>query len=143
MRLSKKLEVSNPAWLASIASQVSIVVQQLSVLRRWDRFALTQAGYLAIWFSLAGANYAVLEALDISLPLEAAFVVLVVLQVGTSIPSTPGKVGVFQYLTVLALAPFGVEREVALTYSVLLQVVGFGPLVALGGFWSWIGLTDS
>ena len=84
-------------------------------------------------------NYAVLRALnlDIDAPVLAAFFVLIVLQVGTSVPSTPGKIGVFQYLAVLALAPFGVAREPALTYGVLLHVVGFGPVIMLGGFWSW------
>ena len=101
-----------------------------------------QTGYLGIWLALAGVNYAVLRALnlEIDVPVLAAFVVMVVLQVGTSVPSTPGKIGIFQYLAVLALAPFGVAREPALTYGVLLHVVGFGPLVALGGLWSWTGL---
>ena len=94
--------------------------------------------------ALAGVNYAVLRALnlDIDAPVLAAFFVLIVLQVGTSVPSTPGKIGVFQYLVVLALAPFGIEGEPALTYGVLLHVVGFGPVVVLGGLWSWIGLAD-
>ena len=48
--------------------------------------------------------------------------------------------GVAVAVAVLALAPFGVARELAFTYGVLLHVVGFGPLVALGGFWSWRGL---
>lgn len=127
-------------WVAQLARHGETVVESLRIIRRWDDLVLLQAGYLGTWLALAEVNYAVLCALEIGAPVAAAFVVLVVLQVGTSVPSTPGKIGVFQYLAVLALAPFGVAREPALTYGMLLHVVGFGPLVALGGFWSWTGV---
>ena len=129
-------------WVARLARHGETIVESLRIIRRWPELVLMQAGYLGIWLALAGVNYAVLRALnlEIDVPVLAAFVVMVVLQLGTSVPSTPGKIGVFQYLAVLALAPFGVAREPALTYGVLLHVVGFGPLVALGGFWSWTGL---
>ena len=111
-------------WAARLARHGETVVEGLKILRRWHRVVVMQAGYLGVWLALAGGNYAVLRALEISAPVGAAFVVLVVLQVGTSVPSTPGKIGVFQYLAVLALAPFGLGREAALTYGVLLHVVG-------------------
>ena len=127
-------------WVAKLARHGETVVESLRLIRRWQGLVLMQAGYLAVWLALAGVNHAVLRALEIDAPAAAAFVVLIVLQVGTSVPSTPGKIGVFQYLAVLALAPFGVAREPALTYGVLLHVVGFGPVVALGGLWSWTSL---
>jgi len=129
-------------WVARLTRHMETVVESLRVLRRWHRLFLMQAGYLGVWCALAGVNYAVLRALEIGAPITAAFFVLIVLQFGTSVPSTPGKIGVFQYLVVLALAPFGIEGEPALTYGVLLHVVGFGPVVVLGGLWSWIGLAD-
>ena len=128
-------------WVARLARHAETIVESLRIIHRWHALVLMQAAYLGIWLALAGVNYAVLGALDLDIdaPVAAAFLVLIVLQVGTSVPSTPGKIGVVQYLAVLALAPFGVAREPALTYGVLLHVVGYGPLVALGGFWSWTG----
>ena len=140
LRLLERQAHGAGGWVARLARHGETIVESLRIIRRWQGLVLTQAGYLGVWLALAGVNYAVLRALEIGAPVPAAFVVLVVLQVGTSVPSTPGKIGVFQYLAVLALAPFGVARELALTYGVLLHVVGFGPLVALGGFWSWTGL---
>ena len=129
-------------WVARLARYGDTIVESLRIIRRWQGLVLVQAGYLGIWLALAGVNYAVLRALNLAIgaPVGAAFVVLIVLQVGTSVPSTPGKIGVFQYLAVFALAPFRLAREPALTYGLLLHVVGFGPLVAFGGFWSWTGL---
>ena len=140
VRLLERQARGGGGWVAQLARHGETIVESLRIIRGWHGLALMQASYLGIWLALAGVNYAVLRALEIGAPAAAAFVVMVVLQLGTSVPSTPGKIGVFQYLAVLALAPFGVARELALTYGVLLHVVGFGPAVALGGFWSWTGL---
>ena len=37
--------------------------------------------------------------------------VLVVLQVGITLPSVPGRIGVFEYLCILSLAVFGVAQQ--------------------------------
>ena len=142
VRLLERHARRESGWVARLARHGRTIVASLRIIRRWQGLVLMQAGYLGVWLALAGVNYAVLRALEIGAPVVAAFVVLVVLQVGTSVPSTPGKLGVFQYLAVLALAPLGVAREPALTYGVLLHVVGFGPVVALGGLWSLAGLAE-
>ena len=141
IELLRKKADSEDVWIARVARHTEMVVESLRIIRQWYWVILMQAGYLGIWFTLGGVNYAVLRALEVEAPITAVFVVLVVLQLGTSVPSTPGKVGVFQYLTVVALAPFEVARESALSYGVLLHVVGYGPLITFGALCSWIGLT--
>ena len=124
-------------WGRHVARHGGSVLRGLAVVRRARALAVLQAGYLGAWLGLALVNYLVLRALDIGAPAVAALLVLVVLQTGTAVPSTPGKIGIYQLLCVLALTPFEVEREQALTYGVLLQVVEYGPVVALGAFWFW------
>jgi len=82
----------------------------------------------------------VLIAVGLDLPGIAALVVLAIVQLGTAVPSTPGKVGVFQYLSVLALMPFGVGRDLALTFGILLHVVWYLPPVVLGSMGVWVEL---
>lgn len=77
-------------------------------------------------------NWLLLRAFGIDVPFWAAFFVLIVLQVGKLPPSLPGKVGVYQYAVILALAPFGVGRDEALGYSIMLQAVTFIPRIVLG-----------
>ena len=140
VRLLERYADNDDGWVARLARYAETVVESLSIIRSWQGLALMQVGYLATWLLLVGANYAVFRAAGIDAPVVAAFVVMIVLQVGMSVPSTPGRIGVFQYVAVLALAPFGVAREPALTFGVLMHLVGYGPLVALGGLSSWIGL---
>jgi len=62
----------------------------------------------------------------------AACLVLVALTIGISVPSTPGRIGVFQYICVLALAVFGVPQAVAFAYGVLLHGIVFLPTTLVG-----------
>jgi len=77
-------------------------------------------------------NWLLFRAFGLDVPFWAAFFVLIVLQVGKLPPSLPGKVGVYQFAVILALAPFGVERDAALSYGIMLHVVTFVPRIVLG-----------
>ena len=74
----------------------------------------------------------VLLALGIHLPLTASLLTLVVLQAGISLPSIPGRIGVFEYICVLTLAVFGIGQSAAFTYGVLLHSIVFIPPMLLG-----------
>lgn len=106
-----------------------------SGLRAIDRPAAwisTLAASVVSMALAAGANYLLFLAMDLALPLDAALVLLLVLQVGSVPPSLPGRIGVFNYLTVLTLGFYGVDRATALGYSVALYAVAYLPKVLLG-----------
>jgi uncharacterized membrane protein YbhN (UPF0104 family) len=77
-------------------------------------------------------NYWVLLALDIQAPLVASLLVLVAVQAGISLPSLPGKIGVFELTCILALEIFRVSRTIALSYGILLHAVVFIPILVPG-----------
>jgi len=64
--------------------------------------------------------------------LTAALFLLIVLQVGSAPPTTPGKVGVFHYLVVLAMSAYSVDKELALAYSLVLYAVALLPKIMIG-----------
>jgi len=109
----------------------------LDVLRSPRVGLQLQAWSLLIWAMGILVNYIIFLALGLSLSFTAALFLLVVLQVGIAVPSVPGKLGIFQYLCILALAPFGVGKSSALSYSVLLYLVAVGPVLLLGAFFTW------
>jgi uncharacterized membrane protein YbhN (UPF0104 family) len=77
-------------------------------------------------------NVLVFHAFDLHVPLITGLVLLVVLQIGTTVVSVPGNVGVFHYLTVLTLGAVNVPRSDALAVAVVLHAVSIGPKVLLG-----------
>jgi len=91
-----------------------------------------------IW--LMDATGAVLLAyiLKIHLLLEQAFVLLAALGLSSAIPSTPGYVGVYQFVAVTVLVPFGFTKPDALAYILISQMLGY----VLVTFWGVIGLSQ-
>ena len=95
--------------------------------------------FVIIWLAMSWAtallnNQFALLALGIHLPLTASLLVLVVLQAGISIPSVPGRIGIFEYICVLTLAVFGVSQSAAFAYGILLHSLVFIPPTLLGLF---------
>jgi len=127
------------SWRARVQRVVGLALGSLDVLRSpWVGLQL-QGWSLLSWSLSILVNYIVFLALGLPLSFAAALFLLVVLQVGVAVPSAPGKLGVFHYLCILALAPFGVEKSAALSYAVLLYFVVFGPPLLLGAFFLWWG----
>jgi uncharacterized membrane protein YbhN (UPF0104 family) len=63
---------------------------------------------------------------------QATLLVLIGLMAGIAVPSVPGRIGIFEYICVLALAVFGIKQTQALTYGILLHAVVFLPVLVLG-----------
>jgi glycosyltransferase 2 family protein len=89
-----------------------------------------------IWVMDAAGSVLLAYILRIPLLLQQAFVLLAALGLSSAIPSTPGYVGVYQFVAVTTLAPFGISKADALAYILVSQVLGF----LLIGFWGLLGV---
>jgi len=54
------------------------------------------------------------------------------------VPSSPGYIGVFEYITVVALSLFGVDKESALGYALVLHALSYLVVAVLGLVAIWI-----
>ena len=129
-------------WLNT---QFQAVIATLERLREEKvLFSFTLWTLLIVLLS-ASANYLVFLAFGMHLSFLAALFLLVVLMVGVSVPSVPGRFGVFHYLTVISLAVFGVSKDLALVYGVVLHLITYLPPVLMGTYglmrertpWQW------
>ena len=84
------------------------------------------------WFLSALTAYLIFPALNMPVSWIASFLLLIILQVGVSIPSTPGKIGVFQVLCRWTLGLLGVSATLGLAYGVLLYTVVVLFLIVIG-----------
>jgi uncharacterized membrane protein YbhN (UPF0104 family) len=57
--------------------------------------------------------------------------------VGSALPSTPGYVGIYQFVAVTVLTPFGFSRADAIAFIVVAQALMYVVI----GFWGAIGLS--
>jgi glycosyltransferase 2 family protein len=126
---------------APAKTRVQAGLLSLDILRhRADRFKLV--GWTAlIWGTAIANNYLTFLALPMALerPLLASLLILVALQVGISLPTAPGTIGVFQYICVVALGLLGVDESLAFSYGVVLHAIVMLPttLLGVGFFWVW------
>jgi hypothetical protein len=93
------------------------------------RLLLWTAGLI---FSQFLTNFILFKAFHLPLSFGPALVVLLAIQAGSLPPSAPGKIGVFEYSVILALAIFAIPRSEALYYGLMLHLVVFLPKIALG-----------
>jgi len=89
---------------------------------------------LTAWISMAVAMYFGLRSFSLGLPFYAPVLLLVILNIGVIIPSSPGFIGVFQYLCVLSLSYFNIEKSLALSFSFVLHALEYVPITLLGFF---------
>jgi len=136
LRLVEMIAARLPqAWGVRLVRVAEAALGGLRSLRDW-RFALVVSLLSgAILLVSITTNYIVFLAMRMSLPPVAALLLTIVLRIGIAPPSLPGRLGLFQYLIVLALAMFGVDRTAALSYSFALYAIAVLPVLILGTVW--------
>jgi len=76
-------------------------------------------------------------ALRMNPPLISNLVLLVLVSMGSMIPSAPAYIGTTQYACVVGLGLFSVGKSEALAYSILYHATQFFPVVAAGFYLLW------
>ncbi|MGE5179332.1 MAG: lysylphosphatidylglycerol synthase transmembrane domain-containing protein [Bacteroidota bacterium] len=99
---------------------------------------LLRSGLLtaAMWLVNAAVFLMTAEAVHMSLPLWAPFLLAFVVCVGIMVPSSPGFVGVMEGACVVALGLVGVGGAEALAYGVLYHATQLLPLILLGAWYA-------
>ena len=91
---------------------------------------------LLIWFLDAAGTTIGGAALGLRIPPAVAFLLLAGLSLGSALPSTPGYIGIYQFVTVSVMTPFGFSRADAIAFILVTQAVGYVVI----GFWGALGL---
>ena len=121
---------------AKIRERILRIVQQaleaFATLRKTRTSTVLVAWTVGLIFSQILTNVLVFRAVGLSLGFGPALIVLLAIQAGSIPPSAPGKIGVFEYAVILALAVFGITRGEALAYGLILHLTVFLPKIVLG-----------
>jgi uncharacterized membrane protein YbhN (UPF0104 family) len=72
-----------------------------------------------------------------SLPVIEALILLAGLGLSSMLPSTPGALGIYQFVGVNILTPLGFQREAALAYILIAQATNYLVVICWGilGLW--------
>jgi uncharacterized protein (TIRG00374 family) len=108
------------------------VLSGLRAFHHWGRFAGFAALTVVIWISDTAGIMVIGRSLGLDISFSVAMLLITGLGLGSALPSTPGYVGIFQFVAVTVLTPFGVGRDSAIAYILVIQALSYMTVAALG-----------
>jgi uncharacterized protein (TIRG00374 family) len=137
-RLMRRVLIVVPSPLRErVADFVTAFTQGLQALQSGGRLLLLLALSLLAWLFVLFEFLFMFICFDVTLPWYAGVFVLVVLNVGIAIPSSPGFIGVYHFLVVTALSVFGVSKAEALSIALVTHGLCFIINNLLGFAFLW------
>jgi uncharacterized protein (TIRG00374 family) len=85
-----------------------------------------------IWGANALLLWLVVRAFHLDAPFAAGILGNSVVSLGMTVPSTPGYIGVFDYLIVVTLGLYGIHRTPALAAALVFHAIAFVPVTVIG-----------
>jgi len=123
------LDASTRSKLAGFLDQFLRGLEALRQTQRIIGFILLTA---LIWSMDALGTVFLSRILHLPISLDQAFVLLAGLGLSSAIPSTPGYVGIYQFVAVVILEPFGIPKTDALAFILFFQIINLLALFAWG-----------
>ena len=134
--LQRLLSFFPPPLASKLGNLFAAFLDGFTPLKKRNHYLIVVALSIMIWVvSLVMVEF-VIEAFNLrelyALPWYSSLVVLIFICISVAVPSSPGYIGTFHYLCQLALGLFGVPREQALTYAIILHAINTVPVMVLG-----------
>lgn len=126
-----------PRWRDRILAIAKEGMTSLQMLKQPRQVVAVSVWSLIIWFLSAYNFVLIFRAFDLTLSFWVALFIVIVLQLGVAIPSSPGKIGVFHYLVIVGLSIFNVPKDIGLTVGVVSHLMIYAPIAILGIFYLW------
>ncbi|MGA2197469.1 MAG: lysylphosphatidylglycerol synthase transmembrane domain-containing protein [Bryobacteraceae bacterium] len=96
------------------------------------RFLGFVAFTVTIWLSDAATTMICGRGLGLELSFPVAVLLLAAMGLSSALPSTPGYVGIYQFVAVTVLVPFGFSKDAALAYVLVAQAMAYVTVLLLG-----------
>jgi uncharacterized protein (TIRG00374 family) len=120
-----------------LAETLTHVHMGLRAFHDWARLFGFLSLTVVIWFSDAFVTLIGMYALGMSTTLPVALLLITGLGLGSALPSTPGYVGIYQFVAIGVLVPFGFSKTNAIAYILLAQALQYVYIT----FWGLIAFS--
>ena len=124
-----------PARLVTVMeSQVEKLAAGLHAMQSGGHFVTALALAALVWGLSGLSMMAYINAFGLPVPWYAGFLVILLTNLGGILPSSPGSIGVYHYMTVLALTTWAVDRTTALSFALVTHAMTM-LLIVVTGTW--------
>ena len=129
--VSKVLPTS---WLEFLTGVADTFYSGMQAVMSGKKLLLILALTSVIWGAALAAFLVLFRSMDLHLGLLAGITLLVLICLGIALPAAPGFIGNYHYACLVALGMFGVAKDTALAYAILVHFLTIAVLVAMGLF---------
>jgi uncharacterized membrane protein YbhN (UPF0104 family) len=127
------LQLVAPALAAPMGRQIDAFVVELKAAGGAGRIAGVVALSAIAWLLFGAAFACSIFAFQLPVPWYAGPFVTVVVNLGGLVPSSPGAIGVYHYLAVLALTPWLRDSGTSLGFAIVTHALGLAVVSICGG----------
>ncbi len=115
--------------LLEASTQILLGLRTLHSFRRLGGFVFWT---VVIWSLDCYGTLICARGMGLHISFRVAMLLLAGLGLGSALPSTPGYVGIYQFVTVSVLTPFGVSHDAAVAFILVSQAAGYVVVTVLG-----------
>jgi uncharacterized membrane protein YbhN (UPF0104 family) len=119
-------------WRSRLPRFAEQVLLGMRAFHNMGRFLGFTVLTVAIWTTDAFGAILMADGLHLHFSFAVAMLLLTGMGLGSALPSTPGYVGIYQFVAVTVLTPFGFSRDSALAYILVAQASAYVVTLALG-----------
>lgn len=125
----RALQFVFPWWKERVARMTHSFVDGLSVLYHGSSVGVVLGLSLVIWLMTTLNFWLIGNALGLNLPLYAYVIIVAVTNMSSFVPSAPGRFGTLEALSVFVLGLFGVDKNTAVLFPILLRIAQLVPIL--------------
>jgi len=118
-----------PWWKERVARITHSFVDGLSVLYHGSSIAAVLGLSLVIWLMTTLNFWLIGQALNLDIPLYGYVIIVAVTNMASFIPSLPGRFGTLELFSVAVLGLFGVDKNTAVLFPILLRAAQLAPIL--------------
>jgi uncharacterized protein (TIRG00374 family) len=121
-----------------LAEWLERFVSAMHVLNSPTRLTMTVLLTCLGWVTLISSTVLLIEAFQLAIPPAAALLVLVATNLGAIIPSSPGSLGIYHLMAVMALSVWQVDTSVAVAFAIASHALAVALHIFIGLCCAWL-----
>jgi hypothetical protein len=137
VRLIHAISERTPKWLTLPLQLAEKFLRGTRAIESLGQLATVLFLSFVVWTIEIGVYVLVVKAFGLHIPTIAYLLMLVTVNMGMLIPSTPGGLGVFQYAVVKSLEIFSIVTTLGMAVSLVLHMAQIVPVTIIGLVWLW------
>lgn len=106
-------------------------------MKSWRTLLSITALSVIAWLFETTMYYVISLGFNLTIPAHAFLLTVALANLGTLVPSSPGYVGTFDGIAIFSLSLYGVTKELAASYTIVLHAALWLPVTLAGFYYLW------